>query len=84
MCWTSTPIVLEAGRGFFKAAGGGYDAHAIDGKLGNFGRLGSSGNLGRLLQPHNDTLRQAKSNHRRGKSNVPRRAATFMRMIAIT
>ena len=23
--WTATPIVLEAGRGFFKAAGGGYD-----------------------------------------------------------
>ena len=33
--WTSTPIVLEAGRGFFQAAGGGYDAAAIDGKLGN-------------------------------------------------
>jgi len=33
--WTSTPIVLEAGRGFFQAAGGGYDASAIDGKLGN-------------------------------------------------
>jgi 2-methylcitrate dehydratase PrpD len=33
--WTATPIVLEAGRGFFKAAGGGYDASSIDGKLGN-------------------------------------------------
>ena len=33
--WTATPIVLEAGRGFFKAAGGGYDAAAIDGKLGD-------------------------------------------------
>jgi 2-methylcitrate dehydratase PrpD len=33
--WTATPIVLEAGRGFFKAAGGGYDAGAIEGKLGN-------------------------------------------------
>jgi 2-methylcitrate dehydratase PrpD len=33
--WTATPIVLEAGRGFFQAAGGGYDAGAIDGKLGN-------------------------------------------------
>jgi 2-methylcitrate dehydratase PrpD len=32
--WTATPIVLEAGRGFFKAAGGGYDPAAIDGKLG--------------------------------------------------
>ncbi|HWI15648.1 MAG TPA: hypothetical protein VNT02_15395, partial [Burkholderiales bacterium] len=27
--------VLEANRGFFKAAGGGYDRNAIDGKLGN-------------------------------------------------
>ena len=33
--WTSTPIILEAGRGFFQAAGGGYDAAAIEGKLGN-------------------------------------------------
>lgn len=33
--WTATPIVLEAGRGFFEAAGGGYDPAAIDGKLGN-------------------------------------------------
>jgi 2-methylcitrate dehydratase PrpD len=33
--WTATPIVLEAGRGFFQAAGGGYDASAIEGKLGN-------------------------------------------------
>jgi 2-methylcitrate dehydratase PrpD len=35
MGWTATPIVLEAGRGFFKAAGGGYDPAAIEGKLGN-------------------------------------------------
>jgi 2-methylcitrate dehydratase PrpD len=33
--WTATPFVLEADRGFFRAAGGGYDADAIDGKLGN-------------------------------------------------
>jgi 2-methylcitrate dehydratase PrpD len=33
--WTATPIVLESGRGFFKAAGGGYDPAAIEGKLGN-------------------------------------------------
>jgi 2-methylcitrate dehydratase PrpD len=32
--WTATPVVLEANRGFFKAAGGGYDAAAIAGKLG--------------------------------------------------
>ncbi len=33
--WTATPVVLEANRGFFKAAGGGYDPQAIEGKLGN-------------------------------------------------
>ncbi len=33
--FTATPIILEAGRGFFQAAGGGYDPLAIDGKLGN-------------------------------------------------
>ncbi|OGA22043.1 MAG: MmgE/PrpD family protein [Betaproteobacteria bacterium RIFCSPLOWO2_02_FULL_67_26] len=32
--WTATPIVLEAGRGFFQAAGGGYDRAAIESKLG--------------------------------------------------
>jgi 2-methylcitrate dehydratase PrpD len=32
--FTATPIVLEAGRGFFRAAGGGYDEAAIQGKLG--------------------------------------------------
>ena len=33
--FTATPIILEAGRGFFKAAGGGYNAPSIEGKLGN-------------------------------------------------
>ena len=33
--WTATPIVLEANRGFFRAAGGGYDPAAIQDKLGN-------------------------------------------------
>ncbi|MDF1608693.1 MmgE/PrpD family protein [Hoeflea sp. YIM 152468] len=32
--WTATDKILEAPRGFFAAAGGGYDANAIDGKLG--------------------------------------------------
>ena len=32
--WTATDKILEAPRGFFSAAGGGYDAKAIDGKLG--------------------------------------------------
>jgi 2-methylcitrate dehydratase PrpD len=31
---TASPQGLEAERGFFRAAGGGYDAAAIDGKLG--------------------------------------------------
>jgi 2-methylcitrate dehydratase PrpD len=32
--WTATDHILEAPRGFFRAAGGGYDAGAIAGKLG--------------------------------------------------
>jgi 2-methylcitrate dehydratase PrpD len=32
--WTATDKILEAPRGFFRAAGGGYDRNAIDGKLG--------------------------------------------------
>ena len=32
--FTASPNGLEADRGFFRAAGGGYDAQAIDGKLG--------------------------------------------------
>src|SRR5690606_24254522 len=33
--WTATDRILEAPRGFFPAAGGGYDPNAIHGKLGN-------------------------------------------------
>jgi 2-methylcitrate dehydratase PrpD len=33
--WTATDRILEAPRGFFRAAGGGYDANAIQGKLGS-------------------------------------------------
>ena len=32
--FTASPIALEADRGFFRAAGGGYSAEAIEGKLG--------------------------------------------------
>jgi 2-methylcitrate dehydratase PrpD len=32
--WTATDRILEAPRGFFSAAGGGYDPQAIAGKLG--------------------------------------------------
>jgi 2-methylcitrate dehydratase PrpD len=33
--FTASPIGLEADRGFFRAAGGGYSADMINGKLGN-------------------------------------------------
>ena len=33
--WTATDKILEAPRGFFSAAGGGYDAKAIAGRLGD-------------------------------------------------
>ena len=33
--WTATDKILEAPRGFFRAAGGGYDPAAIEGKLGH-------------------------------------------------
>jgi 2-methylcitrate dehydratase PrpD len=33
--WTATDRILEAPRGFFSAAGGGYDAAAIAGRLGS-------------------------------------------------
>jgi 2-methylcitrate dehydratase PrpD len=32
--WTATDRILEAPRGFFSAAGGGYDGNAIAGRLG--------------------------------------------------
>jgi 2-methylcitrate dehydratase PrpD len=47
--WTATPIVLEAGRGFFKAAGGGYDPAAIEGRLG---RPWSFASPGVSIKPH--------------------------------
>jgi 2-methylcitrate dehydratase PrpD len=33
--WTAAETILEAPRGFFNAAGGGYDKAAIEGKLGS-------------------------------------------------
>jgi len=41
--WTATDKILEAPRGFFRAAGGGYDPNAIDGKFGNPWTLMSPG-----------------------------------------
>ena len=41
--WTATDRILEAPRGFFSAAGGGYDASAIAGKLGSPWTIASPG-----------------------------------------
>jgi 2-methylcitrate dehydratase PrpD len=32
--WTAAPTILEAGRGFYQAAGGGYEPSLIEGQLG--------------------------------------------------
>src|SRR5205085_5694394 len=32
--WTAAPTILEADRGFFRAAGGGYEPSLIEGRLG--------------------------------------------------
>jgi 2-methylcitrate dehydratase PrpD len=47
--WTATDRILEAPRGFFSAAGGGYDANAIDGKLG---RPWTFADPGVSIKPH--------------------------------
>ncbi|MDP9282769.1 MAG: MmgE/PrpD family protein [Chloroflexota bacterium] len=47
--WTAAENILEAPRGFFRAAGGGYDATAIDGALG---RPWSFDSPGVSIKPH--------------------------------
>jgi 2-methylcitrate dehydratase PrpD len=47
--WTATDKILEAPRGFFRAAGGGYDANAIHGKLGS---PWTFANPGISIKPH--------------------------------
>ena len=47
--FTATPTILEAPRGFFRAAGGGYDEGAIRGKLGN---PWTFANPGVSIKPH--------------------------------
>ncbi len=47
--FTASPIALEADRGFFRAAGGGYSADAIDGKLG---RPWTFASPGVSIKPH--------------------------------
>jgi 2-methylcitrate dehydratase PrpD len=47
--WTATDRILEAPRGFFQAAGGGYDRGAIEDRLG---RPYSFENPGISIKPH--------------------------------
>jgi len=47
--WTATDRILEAPRGFFNAAGGGYDSGAIAGKLG---RPWTFADPGVSIKPH--------------------------------
>ena len=47
--FTASPIALEADRGFFRAAGGGYSAEAIEGKLG---RPWTFASPGVSIKPH--------------------------------
>ncbi len=47
--FTASPIGLEADRGFFRAAGGGYSAEMIDGKLG---RPWTFASPGVSIKPH--------------------------------
>ncbi len=68
--WTAAENVLEAPRGFFAAFGGGFDAHAISGKLGKPWSFLSPGvsikpyPSGSLTHPAMDeTLRLARAAH---------------------
>ena len=47
--WTAAPNILEAPRGFFSAAGGGYDPAAIEGVLG---RPWTFASPGVSIKPH--------------------------------
>ena len=47
--WTATDRILEAPRGFFNAAGGGYDPQAIAGRLGDPWAIA---NPGVSIKPH--------------------------------
>jgi 2-methylcitrate dehydratase PrpD len=60
--WTASPNILEAPKGFFEAAGGGFDAAAIIGRLGNPWSFESPGVLikrfpcGTIQQPVMDEM----------------------------
>jgi 2-methylcitrate dehydratase PrpD len=60
--WTAAPDILESPRGFFRAAGGGFDASAIENRLGNPWIFASPGVLikrfpcGTIQQPAMDEI----------------------------
>ena len=81
--WTATDRILEAPRGFFSAAGGGYDAQAIAGKLGAPWTIA---NPGVSIKPHQsgslthpgmtEMLRLIRANNIRAKDVVRVRVGT--------
>jgi 2-methylcitrate dehydratase PrpD len=81
--WTATDRILEAPRGFFSAAGGGYDAQAIAGKLGAPWTIA---NPGVSIKPHpsgslthpgmTEMLRLIRANNIRAKDVVRVRVGT--------
>ncbi|HSH90378.1 MAG TPA: MmgE/PrpD family protein [Ramlibacter sp.] len=81
--WTATDKILEAPRGFFSAAGGGYDPEAIAGKLG---RPWTIENPGVSIKPHpsgslthpgmTEMLRLIRANDIRAKDVVRVRVGT--------
>jgi 2-methylcitrate dehydratase PrpD len=85
--WTATDKILEAPRGFFSAAGGGYDPNAIDGKLG---RPWTMAEPGVSIKPHpsgslthpgmTEMLRLIRANDIRAKDVVRVRVGTNQNM----
>jgi 2-methylcitrate dehydratase PrpD len=81
--WTATDRILEAPRGFFSAAGGGYDPEAIAGKLGHPWTFASPGvsikphPSGSLTHPGmTEMLRLIKANGIKAKDVVRVRVGT--------
>src|SRR5262249_4107339 len=67
--WTATATALDANRGLFKAASGGYDSSAIEGRLGNPWTFASPGvsikphPSGSLTHPGMGLMRDLVSTH---------------------
>ncbi|MBM3811610.1 MAG: MmgE/PrpD family protein [Acidimicrobiia bacterium] len=76
--WTATDKVLEAPRGFFRAASGGYSPEAIDGKLGKPWTFASPGisikphPSGSLTHPGMTELKRLIAEHKIKAADVER------------